>query len=125
MAAMIARFHHERFDGTGYPAGLRGTMIPLPARIVAVADVYDALTSERPYKRAFSPQRSREIIESDSGKHFDPVIVEAFQSRFDDFRWVQSNSADDFPVLWGAMAFRNMPPLDVPLEAATETGLLR
>jgi len=98
MAALIARFHHERFDGSGYPAGLRGAAIPLPARIVALADVYDALTSARPYKRAFSSQHSRELIEAESGRHFDPVIVEAFQARFDDFCRIQANCTDDFPV---------------------------
>ena len=66
MAAMIARFHHEKFDGTGYPAGLVGREIPLPARIVALADVFDALTSTRPYKRAFSVVEAREIIVADT-----------------------------------------------------------
>ena len=85
MAALIARFHHERFDGTGYPAGLVGQQIPLPARIVAVADVYDALTSVRPYKPAYPTNEAKSIIRRDSGRHFDPVIVEVFCQRFDDF----------------------------------------
>lgn len=85
MAAVIARFHHERFDGSGYLAGLIGEETPLPARIVALADVYDAITSVRPYKPAFSPLKAKEIIESESGAHFDPVIVDAFLRRFDDF----------------------------------------
>jgi putative two-component system response regulator len=86
MAAEIARYHHERFDGTGYNAGLRGEEIPLPARIVALADVYDALTSRRVYKPPYSPDAAREIIVRDSGSHFDPVIVDAFLARFDDFQ---------------------------------------
>jgi putative two-component system response regulator len=86
MAADIARYHHERFDGTGYCAGLRGKQIPLSARIVALADVYDALTSQRVYKPPYSPDTAREIIVRDSDSHFDPVIVEAFLARFDDFR---------------------------------------
>jgi putative two-component system response regulator len=106
MAALIARFHHERFDGTGYPAGLVGQEIPLPARIVAVADVYDALTSVRPYKRAFPTDEARGIILRDSGRHFDPVIVEAFCRRFDDFLHAQEEAVDDFPISFGAMAFR-------------------
>jgi putative two-component system response regulator len=84
MAAAIAHYHHERFDGTGYPSGLRGEEIPLAARIVALADVFDALTSKRPYKAAYTPEQSREIVTQESGKHFDPVVVSAFEARFDD-----------------------------------------
>ena len=83
MAAVVARFHHERFDGSGYPAGLRGTEIPLPARIVAIADAYDAITSIRPYKAPQPATAARDIIQEDSGSHFDPVVVEAFLRRFD------------------------------------------
>ncbi|MCA9214190.1 MAG: response regulator [Planctomycetales bacterium] len=79
MAAEIARYHHERFDGTGYAEGLAGTEIPLSARIVALADVYDALTTERPYKPAYPVHRARELILAQRGKHFDPVIIEAFE----------------------------------------------
>lgn len=106
MAALIARFHHERFDGTGYPAGLVAEEIPLPARIVAVADVYDALTSVRPYKPAFPTEQARTIILRDSGRHFDPAIVDAFERRYDDFLRVQVEAVDDFPNLHGSMAFR-------------------
>jgi putative two-component system response regulator len=106
MAALIARFHHERFDGTGYPAGLVGKEIPLAARIVAVADVYDALTSVRPYKPAFPEDEARSTIERGSGRHFDPVIVEAFSRRFADFLRVREEAEDDLPVTFGAMAFR-------------------
>ncbi len=77
-AEEIARFHHERFNGTGYPNQLVGQEIPLSARIVAVADVYDALTTERTYKSAMCPLEAREIIESERSKHFDPAIVDAF-----------------------------------------------
>jgi response regulator RpfG family c-di-GMP phosphodiesterase len=85
MATVVARFHHERFDGNGYPEGLSGKAIPLAARIVALADVYDALTSERPYKKAYSPKMTREMIVAQSGMQFDPDIVKAFLLRFDDF----------------------------------------
>ena len=105
MAAIIARFHHERFDGSGYLAGLVGEEIPLPARIVAVADCYDALTSARPYKKAFPSDLTKTMIEEESGKHFDPVIVRAFQDRFDEFVEVQSQFLETELVGVGAMSF--------------------
>lgn len=82
MAADIARYHHEKFDGSGYCAGLRGHDIPLSARIVALADVYDALTSRRVYKPPYTSENAREIIEGESGSHFDPAIVDAFVACF-------------------------------------------
>ncbi len=78
MATVIAQHHHEKWDGTGYPQGLKGEEIPLPARIVAVADVFDALTSERPYKNAWSQEKALDYIREQSGIHFDPNIVEVF-----------------------------------------------
>ncbi|HSJ80187.1 MAG TPA: HD domain-containing phosphohydrolase [Thiobacillus sp.] len=83
MGAVIALGHHERFDGSGYPQGLAGEAIPLPARIVAVADVFDALTSNRPYKRAWSFQEALNHIRSESGQHFDPDCARAFELRID------------------------------------------
>ncbi len=74
---LVAYHHHEKWDGSGYPYGLKGTEIPLSARIVAVADVYDALRSDRPYKKAFSHEKAMEIILADSGTHFDPTLTEA------------------------------------------------
>lgn len=74
----ITRSHHERWDGTGYPDGLKETQIPLSARIMAIADVYDALISKRPYKPAYSHEQAIEIIKEESGTHFDPKIVEIF-----------------------------------------------
>ncbi len=73
----IALAHHERFDGTGYPYNIKGADIPLAARIVAIADVFDALTSVRPYKEAWSVDRAFEYIQNESGKHFDPELVSA------------------------------------------------
>lgn len=84
-AAEIARFHHERFDGSGYPEKLQGQNIPLSARIVAVADVFDALTSERIYKKAICPFVAKNTIVEERGKHFDPVIVDAFIECWDLF----------------------------------------
>lgn len=85
MGISIARYHHECWDGTGYPDGLKGEEIPLAARIMAIADVYDALHSNRCYKRSFSRDQSREIIESGSGTKFDPVLVKAFSVLEEEF----------------------------------------
>jgi len=85
-AKRFAGSHHEKWDGSGYPRNLRGENIPLEGRIMAVADVYDALVSERPYKKAFSHEQAVEIISEASGTHFDPKIVEVFLSIADVFR---------------------------------------
>jgi response regulator RpfG family c-di-GMP phosphodiesterase len=74
----VIRYHHERFDGTGYPEGLKAESIPLEARFFAVCDVYDALVSERPYKRAWTHEEALAQLQMDSGKHFDPTVVDAF-----------------------------------------------
>jgi putative two-component system response regulator len=78
MGEMIALTHHEKWDGSGYPYGLKGRKIPLVGRITAIADVFDALTSDRPYKKAFSIEKSNQIILQERGKHFDPDVVDAF-----------------------------------------------
>lgn len=85
MASEIARYHHEKWDGSGYPEGLKGKEIPLSARIVALADVFDALISERYYKPKYSFQESKRIILESSGSHFDPIIVEAFSKHEAEF----------------------------------------
>ena len=82
IAVEIARYHHERFDGSGYPTGLSGVDIPLSARIVAVADVFDALTTERVYKKAMPVDDARQLIVSESGRHFDPVVVESLKRQW-------------------------------------------
>ncbi|SFL07329.1 putative two-component system response regulator [Methylorubrum salsuginis] len=84
IAAEVALTHHERWDGTGYPRGLKGEEIPRSGRIVAVADVFDALISARSYKPAWPLEKARAHIEADSGRHFDPACVAAFLSRWDD-----------------------------------------
>ena len=78
LGAQIALHHHEKFDGTGYPMGLRGEDIPMSSRIVAVADVFDALTSERPYKTAWALDQAALHIKAHAGSHFDPACVSAF-----------------------------------------------
>ena len=80
MGREIAYNHHEKWDGSGYPRGLKGAAIPLSARIIAVADVYDALTTKRFYKEAYSHDKSRDMIFALKGKHFDPDIVNAFKA---------------------------------------------
>jgi len=77
-AKICAGSHHEKWDGTGYPRGLKGTDIPLHGRIMAIVDVYDALISERPYKPAFTHEKSLEIIRESRGNHFDPQITDVF-----------------------------------------------
>ena len=84
-AKKFAGYHHEKWDGSGYPRGLHSEEICLEGRIMAVADVYDALVSERPYKKPFTHEEAVNIIRNDSGKHFDPLIVEAFLNVADEF----------------------------------------
>jgi putative two-component system response regulator len=90
MASQIALTHHERFDGSGYPAGLKGQEIPLCGRIMAVADVYDALTSKRVYKPAFDHLVASSIIREGAGHHFDPVLVEIFHTLESQFFQIQA-----------------------------------
>jgi len=92
--SIIALNHHERFDGTGYPNGIAGKDIPLVARIVSVADVYDALTSSRPYKEAWTTDDSKDYLEAYSGTQFDPLCVEAFFEKIDKIDEIQSDYSD-------------------------------
>jgi len=78
LSEKIAMHHHEKWDGNGYPDGLKEDQIPLSARIVAVADVFDALVQERPYKKAWPLQDALNLIKNERGKHFDPRVVDAF-----------------------------------------------
>ncbi len=91
---VIALHHHEKFDGSGYPLGLAGQDIPVTARIVAVADVYDALGSVRPYKPAWSADAVTDYMRTQSGRHFDPQCVRAFFSRFKTIRAIHSQLRD-------------------------------
>lgn len=94
MAKQIALHHHEKWDGTGYPFGMANQMIPLCARIVALADVYDALRMKRSYKEAFSHEKTREIITSLSGTHFDPDIIKCFLDNELEFDKIYSKLTD-------------------------------
>jgi PAS domain S-box-containing protein len=93
-AKEITRSHHEKWDGTGYPQGLKGEEIPLTARVMAIADVYDALVSERPYKQPFSHKKAVEIIQDGSGRHFDPILVEIFMENHADFNRIAKQYRD-------------------------------
>lgn len=95
MGAVIALNHHEKFDGTGYPNNLSGTDIPLVARIVAVADVFDALVSTRPYKEAWPTEKALEFLTQQSSLHFDPQCVSAFFDRLSDIKEIQLALNDD------------------------------
>ena len=94
MGSIIALSHHEKWDGSGYPSGLSGEDIPLVGRICAVADVFDALTSKRPYKDAFSVERSLEIMEQGRGSHFDPKVLDAFLENMDSVLKIKEKHAD-------------------------------
>jgi response regulator RpfG family c-di-GMP phosphodiesterase len=96
--AQIAVSHHEKFDGSGYPKGLKGRDIPLYGRIVAVADVFDALTSERPYKKAWDLDRACELLRTNSGQHFDPMCIEAFFDVWEDVLAVKERYHDTPPA---------------------------
>lgn len=99
-ARLIALHHHEKWDGSGYPHGFAGEQIPLAARIVAIADVFDALTSERPYKPAWSIEDAVQLIQRESGKHFDPQLVEHFMACLPDIIQLKEQWQDpaDVPV---------------------------
>lgn len=94
-AAVIALGHHEKFDGSGYPSGLKGDAIPLFARICAVADVLDALTSERPYKQAWDLERAAAYLREGAGSHLDPACVEVFLSSWDEVLRIRDSFKDE------------------------------
>lgn len=94
VAKRIALTHHERWDGTGYPVGLAGEDIPLEGRITAVADVFDALSSRRPYKPPFPLEECFALLEEGKGSQFDPAVVDAFFVRRDKIIQIQINCAD-------------------------------
>ncbi|MEH6650067.1 MAG: two-component system response regulator [Motiliproteus sp.] len=94
LARTVAITHHEKWDGSGYPNGLKGDQIPLSGRVVAIADVFDALTSERPYKKAWSIDDAVGLLEAEAGKHFDPDLVPLFVNALPQILEVKNNFAD-------------------------------
>nr|WP_321466694.1 HD domain-containing phosphohydrolase [uncultured Desulfobulbus sp.] len=97
VAKEIALFHHEKWDGSGYPFGLAGDQIPLSARLMALADVFDALTTPRVYKGPWSVEEATALIREQRSKHFDPSVVEAFEAEFATFLTIQQQLADSPP----------------------------
>jgi putative two-component system response regulator len=95
MARDIAETHHEKYDGTGYPKGLKAENIPLCGRIIALADVYDALISKRVYKQAFTHDSARSVILEGNGKHFDPDVIECFLAREEQFINIRKRFSED------------------------------
>ncbi|SMH50365.1 HD-GYP domain-containing protein [Mesorhizobium australicum] len=95
IAQDIAYTHHEKWDGSGYPCGLAGEEIPLSGRLMAIADVYDALVSPRVYKAAFPHKRAVRIILDERGRHFDPLLVDVFSEVEEDFQWILHEFGDD------------------------------
>ena len=95
LARSIALYHHEKWDGSGYPYGLKGEDIPLPARIIAIADVFDALTSERPYKQAWSVDEAVAHIRTQAGLHFDPALVELMDKCLPEMLDIKHKWADE------------------------------
>jgi len=117
MARDIALTHHERWDGSGYPQGLAGEQIPLCGRIVALADVYDALSSKRTYKEAYCHDVARSIIVDSSGSHFDPAIVEGFLACEDKFIAIRQQYSDDRPLTLTASPLGSISTLTWPQTA--------
>ena len=95
MAKRIAQTHHERWDGSGYPLGLSGEDIPVEGSIVAVADVFDALSSRRPYKPPFPIDKCFELLQNGRGTHFDPRVLDAFLARREDVVRIQIEYANE------------------------------
>lgn len=93
-AGIIALTHHEKWDGNGYPSGLKGTDIHLYGRITAIADVFDALTMSRPYKKAWPLEDAIQLINDEAGKHFDPSIVEVFNTKIDELLKIREDNSD-------------------------------
>ena len=98
MVGKIALTHHEKWDGSGYPNGLKGEDIPLAGRIVAIADVYDALSSKRSYKEPWSESQSIKRIKMGAGTHFDPELVDIFLTRIGFIRSIQARYAEPEPI---------------------------
>jgi putative two-component system response regulator len=113
MAREIAASHHERWDGGGYPQGLAGERIPLSARITAIADVYDALTSARSYKQALHPEAALQSIRLEAGKHFDPAVCEAFIRSWERIEEIRTSLSDNSHCTAGPSAWTEFA--DVPL----------
>ncbi len=110
LGEVVALTHHERWDGSGYPQGLQGKEIPLAGRIVAIADVFDALLSRRPYKEPFPLDKALGIIREGRGRHFDPAVVDAFEAVLDEILDIHARYQDEGESLLSSMARTATPP---------------
>jgi HD-GYP domain-containing protein (c-di-GMP phosphodiesterase class II) len=123
IAQNIALCHHEKFDGAGYPYGLKGDTIPMEARIVALADVFDALTNKRCYKEAFSNDTAKEMITEASGSHFDPEIVAIMFDRMEEIEHIQyTHQNQDLPEI--SETSMDRPPSHLMPDEARELASL-
>jgi putative two-component system response regulator len=104
-AKLLAGSHHEKWDGSGYPYGLKGDEIPLQGRLMAIVDVYDALTNDRPYKEAFTHEGAVEFIRKGSGTHFDPLLCDIFLQHEKEFKNIISSNAAGFRLNSGGLAW--------------------
>lgn len=104
LAKDIAHYHHERWDGGGYPEGLSGDAIPVAARLMAIADVFDALISRRVYKPPMPLEKARELILAERGKHFDPDVVDAFLKVYEEFIAIATRYSDGEQAVWAKIA---------------------
>lgn len=95
LAKTVALTHHEKWDGSGYPKGLKGEDIPIEGRIVALADVFDALTSKRPYKEAWSIEKTMAFLHEQKGKHFEPKLVDLFSQELDKILAIKDKYQDE------------------------------
>ncbi|MGH1432152.1 MAG: HD-GYP domain-containing protein [Neptuniibacter sp.] len=119
IAKQVTLSHHERWDGQGYPQGLKGDEIPIVARLMAVADVYDAMISRRPYKGALNHDNASEAIITGAGSHFDPLVVEAFVALQETFQHISGKLEDHFPSE-ADLSLHSMADLIKELDAKAE-----
>src|SRR5260370_14789653 len=118
----IVRSHHEKWDGSGYPDGLRGLEIPIGARILSVVDCFDALTSERPYRRALSPEDAMKHLRSESGRSYDARVVECIERRYQELEsevrnTVESPNYDDYTAKTGRRIVPSAGLAELPIPA--------
>lgn len=116
VGATIAWTHHEKYDGSGYPRGLAAAQIPIECRIVTIADVYDALSSDRVYRPAFAPERVREMMSADRGSHFDPDLLDLFLAGVDEGAMMTAAPQDALRRFWSEPA---APPDPVGVQPTT------
>ena len=126
MAKLIVETHHERFDGTGYPLGLKALRIPIAGQIAAVADVFDTLTHDQPYRTALDPRQAIEYIKAQAGSGFDPQVVRAFLRVIESYYWTKAppSEASKDVILKGRLGVLNLLDLLTMLNQGKQSGHL-